>query len=134
MLVIYPAVFMRRTISSIILSSISDKEAACTLADEPGHHYTPGGDIIDQTSTEHRKQELKARLRGYNRLIGLHGIVNAYEAGCQSLHETADHLSVTEKYLRDCIEAYRSKYGTCVKYGNYYIYFEPYFTVARNGI
>ena len=65
-------------------------EKACVLAEELGHHYTSVGCILDQTDLANRKQERQARLWGYNKLIGLMGIVRAFNAGCQNQYEIAD--------------------------------------------
>ena len=53
---------------------------ACVLAEELGHYHTTVGDIIDQSSDANRKQELRARLWSYNKLIGLHGIISCHKA------------------------------------------------------
>ena len=58
-------------------------------------------------------------------MIGIYGIVSAYKAGCRNLYEMADHLDVTEEYLKEALDAYRSKYGVYTKVDNYVIYFEP---------
>lgn len=100
-------------------------EKSCVLAEELGHYYTSSGDIIDQTDIMNQKQEYRARLYGYNLRIGLMGIVRAYQAGCRNLYEMAEHLEVTEEYLKEAIECYRSKYGEYVKVDNYIIYFIP---------
>lgn len=105
-------------------------EKSCVLAEELGHHYTSAGNILDQTRTENIKQELKARMWAYNKQIGLGGIIDAYKQGCRNFHEMADHLDVTEEFLKDALEAYRSKYGHYVIVDNYTIYFEPYLSVA----
>ena len=78
-----------------------------------------------------RKQELKARFIGYNIKIGLIGIVRAYESGCRNLYETAEYLDVTEEYLQDALECYKSKYGECVSVDNYAIYFIPSLMVLK---
>ena len=39
----------------------TDAEKACVLAEELGHHYTSYGNILDQSDTSNRKQELRAR-------------------------------------------------------------------------
>ena len=52
-------------------------EKACVLAEELGHHYTSVGNIIDMEYTGNRKQERQARLWGYNRSIGLFGLIRA---------------------------------------------------------
>lgn len=105
-------------------------ERTCILAEELGHHHTSVGNIIDQTKIENIKQEQKARMWAYDKQIGLHGIINAYKYGCQNLHEMADFLDVTEKFLQDALNAYRLKYGQYVIVDNYTIYFEPYLTIA----
>jgi len=101
------------------------KKRTCILAEELGHYYTTVGNILNQSNMECQKQEQKARLWAYNKLIGLNGIVNAYQNGCQNLHDTADYLDVTEKFLLDALQTYRNKYGTHVEYKNYVITFIP---------
>ncbi len=51
--------------------------------------------------------------------------------GCREYHETAEFLDVTEEQLRDAIADYRSKYGVCTKYQDYYIMFEPYLMIGK---
>ena len=99
---------------------------SCVLAEEIGHHCTSSGDILDQTDIMHRKQEYRARFYGYNLKIGLSGLIRAYEAGCRNIFEMADFLDATEEYLKEAIQCYSSKYGTCVAVDNYIIYFEPF--------
>lgn len=106
-------------------------EKACVLAEELGHYYTTVGNILSQDNAWNRKQERQARLHGYNRLIGLIGIVHAFNAGCQNKYEIADFLDVTEEYLQECINCYQSKYGICTTVDNYVIYFVPYLTVTE---
>lgn len=98
---------------------------ACVLAEELGHYYTTSGNILDQSDTNNRKQELRARLWAYNCQIGLCGIIQAYKHGCQNLHDTADFLDVTENFLMDALEQYRRHYGICAPVDNYVIFFEP---------
>lgn len=106
-------------------------EKTCVLAEELGHHHTSVGDILDMSDSGNRKQERQARLWGYNKLIGLRGIIRAYEAGCQSSHEVAEMLDVTEEYLQDCIETYRDKYGLGTEIDGYYVMFIPHLTVWK---
>ena len=106
-------------------------EKTCVLAEELGHHYTSMGNIIDMSDSGNRKQERQARLWGYNKLIGLTGIINAFRAGCQSRHEMADLLDITEEYLQECIDCYRDKYGESVEVDNYTIYFIPNLAVME---
>lgn len=100
-------------------------EKSCVLAEELGHYYTSVGNILDQTDIANRKQEYRARFYGYNLKIGLMGIVQAYTHGCRNLYEMAEYLEVTEEYLKEAIECYRSKYGEYTRIDNYVIYFIP---------
>ena len=100
-------------------------EKACVLAEELGHHYTSVGNIIDMEYTGNRKQERQARLWGYNRSIGLFGLIRAYE------YEIAEYLDVTEEFLENCIACYRDKYGILTIVDNYIIYFIPHLTIAE---
>lgn len=100
-------------------------ERSCILAEELGHHETAVGNILNQSSARNRKQELRGRIIAYNRLIGLRGIVSAYKAGCKTSYEVAEHLEVTEEFLQEALECYRSKYGVCTTFDNYTIFFEP---------
>lgn len=106
-------------------------ERMCVLAEELGHHHTSVGNILDMSDSGNRKQERQARLWGFNKLIGLTGLVRAYEAGCRNGYEIAEYLEVTEECLTECIEAYRSKYGIGVMVNNYYIMFIPHLAVGK---
>lgn len=115
-----------------IEQGLSSNEKSCILAEELGHHYTTVGNILDQSSVSNRKQELRARMWAYNKLIGLIGIIKSYEHGCQSYHEMAEYLDVTEEFLRDALKRYHQKYGVCTTVDNYIIYFEPLGVVKMN--
>ena len=106
-------------------------EKSCTLAEEIGHYQTSVGDIVDLQNDSDIKQEYRARLMGYNTLIGLRGLVEAFEHGCQSQSETAEYLQVTERFLTDAINCYKSKYGIYTTVDNYIIYFEPSLMVGK---
>lgn len=106
-------------------------EKKCVLAEELGHHHTTVGNILDMSDVGNRKQERQARLWGYNKLIGLAGIIKAFEAGCQDRFEVAEYLGVTDEYLCECLEAYRDKYGIGTTVDNYYIMFIPHLAVGK---
>ena len=114
-----------------IKKALNRTEKTCVLAEELGHHHTSVGNILDMNDVRNRKQERQARLWGYNKLIGLTGIINAFCAGCQSCHEIADLLDVTEEYLEECIDCYKDKYGVYTEIDNYIIYFIPNLTVME---
>lgn len=109
----------------------TSSEKACVLAEELGHYYTTFGDILDQTDAGNRKQEFRARLHGYNKLVGLAGIIKAYEYGCQNLYEMAEYLEVTEAFLQAALSTYRCKYGVCKELDNYIVFFEPHLHVLK---
>lgn len=106
-------------------------EKACVLAEELGHHYTSVGNIIDVSDIQNRKQERQARLHGYNRMIGLTGLIQAYEAGCTNRYEIAEYLDVTEEYLQECVDCYRDKYGIGTAVDNYYVMFIPNLQILK---
>lgn len=114
-----------------IKKDLTETEKKCVLAEELGHHYTAVGDILDQSSAANRKQELRGRLVAYNRLVGLRGIIDAYNHHCQGLYEAAEYLGVTEEFLSDTLTYYKNKYGMCATVDNYTIIFEPSIAVLE---
>lgn len=106
-------------------------EKACVLAEELGHHYTTYGNILDQSNTSNRKQELRARAWAYNKQIGLLGLIRAYEHGCRNRFEIAEFLEVTEEVLEECLTFYRNKYGMCRSIDNYVMYFIPNLAIMK---
>lgn len=106
-------------------------EKACVLAEELGHYHTSSGNILNQSDAENRKQELRAREWAYDRQVGLIGIVESFQNGCQTLSEMAEFLEVTGQFLREALERYRQKYGVYTTVDNYIIYFEPRLAVAE---
>jgi hypothetical protein len=114
-----------------IRKGMTESEKACILAEELGHHYTAVGDIIDQSTVENRKQEMYGRAWAYNKQIGLTGLINAYRNHCQNAHEVAEYLNVTDEFLADSLNYYKSKYGCCTQVDNYVIFFEPNIAVME---
>lgn len=106
-------------------------EKACVLAEELGHHYTSYGNILDQSDTSNRKQELRARAWAYNKQIGLLGLIKAYEHGCRYRFEIAEYLEVTEEVLEECLSFYQNKYGVCTNVDNYVVYFIPNLVIMK---
>lgn len=114
-----------------IRKGLTEREKRCIMAEELGHYYTGTGNILDQSSTENKKQELHGRAYAYNKLVGLMGIIKAHKNHCQSLYETAKHLEVPEDFLNEALLYYKSKYGLSVKIDNYVIFFEPTIAVLE---
>lgn len=101
------------------------KQKSCVLAEELGHYYTGVGNILEQNSINNIKQERYGRIWAYNHQIGLMGILQSYLANCRTLYDMAEYLEVTEEFLIDALQYYKSKYGTFTEIDNYIIYFEP---------
>lgn len=95
------------------------------LDEELGHYHTTVRDIIQQSSVSDRKQELRARTWAYEKMTGLNGIINSYKHGCCSLYETAEYLEVTEEFLSEALQYYKSKYRFYTVNDKYVFYFEP---------
>ena len=106
-----------------IRHNMSNVDKTCTLAEELGHYYTTTGDILDQDNISNRKQEHRARMWAYGKLLPLQFFVLAFKHGCRSIHETAEFLDVTEEFLIDCINAYHSKYGPFLEMNGYLFMF-----------
>lgn len=101
------------------------KEKTSVLAEELGHFYRTYGNILDQSDTTNRKEERKARVWAYKRLVGIAKIVDAYKIGISNRYELSEFLGVPEAFIEEAITYYYEKYGLYVKLDNYYVYFNP---------
>ena len=110
----------------LIRSTIETRcQKAAVLCEEIGHYETAVGNILDQSITANRKQELRGRIWAYNRLVGLTGILRAYKMDCRNRYEMAECLDVPEETLQEALNYYHARYGVCTQVDNYVIYFEP---------
>lgn len=98
-------------------------DKTCTLAEELGHYYTTTGDILNQENVSNRKQEHRARMWAYSKLLPLQFFVLAFKHGCRSIHETAEFLEVSEEFLTECLSAYYNKYGPFLEFNGYLFMF-----------
>ena len=110
---------------------LSNYQKTCVLAEELGHYHKTVGDITNQKDINNRKQELVSRRWGYNKNIGLLGLIRAFECGCVNRCEIAEFLNVPLEYLNEAIEYYTSKYGIMYRIDNYIIYFLPNFYIGK---
>ena len=115
----------------VIRDSLLDIQKKCVLAEEIGHYLKNAGDILDQRNTSNSRQEDRARSWAYDRLIGLDGLVSAFECGCQTKFDVAEYLDVTTAFLDDALKKYKERYGIVVKYKEYFIYFYPCLAVLK---
>ena len=100
-------------------------EKACVLAEELGHYYTSSGIILDQDKTENRKQEKKARLWAYKKMVTMDKLISAFEYGCRNRYEVAEHMDVTEEFLQEALSRYKEVYGNIKQFNDYLVVFEP---------
>ena len=96
-----------------IRQDIPTVEKASVLAEELGHYYTTVGNILDQEDAGNRKQEHKARTWAYNRLIGLSGLVRAYEkqAAGTSYRSSARRLILSLSPMTTMVSSWFSTYS-----------------------
>ena len=102
------------------------KEKICILAEEEGHHKKTYGNIQKLDTIENLKQEYKARLYAYEKLVSLNDLAFYLNKGITNIYELADMLNVTDKFLQDALLTYKNKYGDKIintKYGK--IVFKP---------
>lgn len=118
----------------LINSRLSDNVKYCVLAEELGHHFTSYGIITCQDELKNKKQELVARRWGYEHLISLMKIIEAFELGAKNSYEMAELLGVTELFLNDCINDYKKKSGIGCWVDRYFIYFQPNLGVYKSFI
>ena len=85
-------------------------EKACVLAEELGHHETSSGNILDQSSTANRKQEYKARIWAYREMISPDDLFSAFQYGCRNRYEIAEYIGVTEEFLEDALNYFKTQY------------------------
>lgn len=114
-----------------IRKDLTEAEKKCVLAEELGHYHTATGNILDQSSVANRKQELRGRIMAYDRLVGLSGIIKAYQRRCRNLSEMAEYLEIPEDFLKDALTCYKNKYGIFTQVDHYLIIFEPSLVVME---
>ena len=106
-------------------------QKASVLCEELSHYLVNVGNILNQDDSNNRKQEHTARSLAHDILIGLDGIIRAYENECANLYEMSVFLDVPEEFIEEALTYYRRKYGEYVDMDNYRIYFEPSLMVQK---
>jgi len=116
----------------VIDSKIETKaQKKSTLIEEVGHVKTSSGNILDDKDIKNVKQEKIARRWGYEYIIGLTDLINAFNAGVHGRYELAEYLNVTEQFLQETIDYYKEKYGTYYELDKYYICFSPCLSIIE---
>lgn len=116
----------------LINSRMNECQKYAVLAEELGHHHKTVGDIFNQKITENRKQELLARRWGYDKLIGIVGIINAHKEGCRNKYEIAEYFNVPENFINETFEYYKLKYPDGYAIDNYWINFNNGLEILEN--
>lgn len=93
-----------------IRGNMTTVKKACVLAEELGHHETSVGNILDQTSDNNRRQEHRARVWAYRKMILPEDLYQAFRSGCRNRYEIAEHIGVTEEFLEDALAYLATKY------------------------
>lgn len=107
-------------------------EKRCILAEEMGHFYTTVGNITDLSSTSNRKQENIARRWGFNKLLCIHDILNAFKKGYCNRYEMAEYLNITESFLQEATEYFKTQYGEVLELDDYIIKLSPLNIYPKN--
>ena len=110
------------------------KETACVLAEEVGHYYTSCGNLLTDSNLHKaiiNKQECIARRWAFKYMISFSDLIDAHKAGCSTLYEVAEHLEITEKFLKEAAKVYESIYGAYIVYQGYRIYFSPLWVIPE---
>ncbi len=103
----------------------TEHEANCIIAEELGHHATSNGIILDQKHEKNMKQELRARKWAHDRLLKVEDLIEAHRAGCRSIYEVAEFLSVTEFFLLEAAQTFSREHSVYKTIDNYIVYFDP---------
>lgn len=112
--------------NAIAISASVDTQAKkkCILAEEIAHYNLNTGDIIDMTSADNRKQELKARKAAVFSLINVNDLLNALKESANE-YEVAECLDVTLEFLHEAVTVFRSRYGPWIEIDSCIISFDP---------
>jgi len=112
-----------------IINSVNEKN--CILAEELGHYCTSRGNILDNRDISSVRQEKRARNWGYEKLVSIVDIINAFKASVENRYEMAEYLNITEDFLDASIKHYKEKYGAFYLIDKYLINFEPYLKIIK---
>ena len=109
-----------------INKDLPTNEKLLTLYEEWGHAKTTGGDILDQTNLDNRKQELTARRWAHEKFMPLEKFIQLIiDNRPQDTWELLEILDVPYTYLSELIHYYQQKYGLYKEFDNGCIWFDP---------
>lgn len=98
-----------------ITRGLAQVDEICTIIEEISHKLYSSGNILDVSKTTNRKQEFFARRKAHEFLVPRSRLEACYQRGLREYYEVAEHLGVTEEFLREACEHYVQKYGSVVQ-------------------
>ena len=87
-----------------IRKDMTTAKKACVLAEELGHFHTTVGDILDQSNLENQKQEFKARVWAYEKILSIEKILDAAAQGYTAPHDIEENNDVDEEFMKEYID------------------------------
>lgn len=84
-----------------IRKNMTTAKKACVLAEELGHFHTTVGNILDQSNLDNQKQEFRARIWAFEKILSIDKILEAASKGHTEPHTMAEYLDVDEEFLRE---------------------------------
>lgn len=111
---------------------MAESKQVSILAEEIGHAKTTVGNIVDYADPRNWAQEVQARHWGFQLAVPLMGIVEALKNDETTDEELAGHFGVSEEYLAEALEFYRSKYGIEAHIDKFTIKFDPALSVTQD--
>ena len=84
-----------------IKKDMTTAKKACVLAEELGHYHTTVGNILDQSNIDNQKQEFRARIWAFEKILSIDKILEAASKGHTEPHTMAEYLDVDEEFLRE---------------------------------
>ena len=118
-------IYPHKLVVFLLLYHYNSKEKICILAEELGHHETFAGNILDPSVSANRKQEYKARIWAYRKIISPDDLLSAFKSGCRNRYEIAEHIGVTEEFLEEALACFKTKYPEGLIKASYMIRFTP---------
>lgn len=92
----------------IVRPTQTQAELVCLLAEELGHYHTNPYRVLQYHNISDLHAEAAARRWGYRRVIAIDRVIKALRAGLRERCDVADYLGVTEVYLEEAIDYYRT--------------------------
>lgn len=90
----------------LIKNGLSTIRKTCILAEEIGHHFTSVGDILDQNDIDNQKQEHKARVWAYQKLLPLENVHLVAMQGYTEPWQMAEYFDLDEEFVRAALKYY----------------------------